>query len=708
MRRKGPNAWAAPRRSPGNSRRFRVDYPRQGRRGLLRLVPSWRQLLGISLICCGAVAALLGYVYSTVHIADVNATARAEANIYYWADGKQMVTTGAVNRQNIPLSDIPPSLQNAVIAAENADFYTDPGFSVGGVGRAVVNMARGGEVQGGSTITQQYVKNTYLTPEQTVDRKLRELCLAVKLSRSLSKQEILQGYLNTSWFGRNAYGVQAAAVAYYGMDAKELDPGRSALLAALLKGAEQYDPSLSEANHRRAEARWRYVLDRQVELGHMSREERAKYTVFPEPRRQSVPTGLSGQTGYLVDVANKYIAKRTGLTTEDLGRGGYRIRTTFDRTKVEQLRQTVEKVSAQALDPERRIADRDVQVGAASVRPGDGAVLALYGGPDATRHFTNNADTAGVPVGSAFKPFVLAAALQHGVRSGGVAPPRLPVTSDSFYDGTGTLTSAAPLLPPEGASSGANPFAGGGLPFSTGLPTLREALVPGGDGGGDGEEGGDSVYSRLGEDVGLAKVRDLAVGTGLLPQSMAPLERRFSVGTSTPSAIRMADAYATFAEDGRRTDPYSVTAVTYRGTPLEGLERPPGRQVLDTDVAREVSRAMRDVAVDALAPDTLRALAPVSAGRTGDDDRLPAAWFIGYTEEQSTAVTVFRNKPGKGGLLPMFGVGGVEGASDGGGSGPERGDFLPLRVWSSYMAATVSGTRPAPDREGDGASADAR
>ncbi|OEJ28418.1 penicillin-binding protein [Streptomyces agglomeratus] len=677
----GNNTGHGNTNNSSNSRRLRVDYPRRGRRGLLRLVPSWRQLLALSLLCCGAVAALVGYVYSTVHIADVNAAARAEANVYYWADGTHMVTVGAVNRQNIPLSDIPPSLQNAVIAAENADFYSDPGFSVGGVGRAVVNMARGGQVQGGSTITQQYVKNTYLTPEQTVDRKLRELCLAVKLSRSLSKQEILQGYLNTSWFGRNAYGVQAAAVAYYGMDAKDLDPGRSALLAALLKGAEQYDPSLSEANHRRAEARWRYVLDRQVELGHMTREERARYTVFPEPRPQSVSPGLSGQTGYLVDVANKYIQKRTGLTAEELGRGGYRIRTTFDKTGVERLRRSVEQVTARALDPGNRAADRDVQVGAASVRPSDGAVLALYGGPDATEHFTNNADTAGVPVGSAFKPFVLAAALQHGVRSAGAAPPRLPVTSDSFYDPTGALTAATPLL----ARGGESRFGDGVLPFATGLPTLREALV----------RGGDSVYSRLGEDVGLAKVRDLAVSTGLLPQSMAPLERRFSVGTSTPSAIRMADAYATFAEEGRRTDPYSVTAVTYRGARLEGLEPPPGRQVLDTAVAREVSRAMRDVAVDALAPDTLRALGPVAAGRTGDDDRLPAAWFVGYTEELSTAVTVFRDKPGRGGLLPLTGLGGAAGP----GASAETRDFLPLRVWSSYM--TAASEAPAPAQETD-------
>ncbi|MEE1752987.1 transglycosylase domain-containing protein [Streptomyces sp. SP18CS02] len=662
-------AGARPRRGPWRGSR-RIDYPRRNRRGALRFVPSWRQLLALSLLCCGGFAALLGYVYSTVHITDVNATARAEANVYYWADGSQMVSVGSINRQNVPLSDIPPSLQNAVVATENSTFYSDPGFSVRGLARAVVNMARGGEVQGGSTITQQYVKNTYLTQDQTLDRKLRELCLAVKLSRSLSKKEILQGYLNTSWFGRNTYGVQAASVAYYGVDAKDLDPSRGALLTALLKGGDFYDPSLSAAHHSRAEARWRYVLDRQVELGYMTPQERAGYTVFPEPRPRSVSTGLAGQTGYLVDVANKFIEKRTGLTAEDLGRGGYRIRTTFDRSKVEQLRRTVESVTTKALDPARRIADRDVQVGAASIRPGDGAVLALYGGSDATKHFANNADTSGVPVGSAFKPFVLAAALQHGVRPGGAAFPRLPVTSDSFYDRTGALTSRGTWLLPGRLEAGSRGFLDGAFPASG--PTLRQALV----------RGDDTTYSRLGGDVGLEEVRDLAVGTGLLPASMAPLEPAFPVGTSTPSAIRMADAYATFADDGRQSDPYSVTAVTFRGAALEGLERPAVRRVMDAEVAREVSDAMRDVAVDAVDPDTMRALPPVVAGRTGDDDRLPATWFVGSTEELSTAVTVFRNKPGQDALLPVTGMGG---------SGQDRGDFLPLRVWSSYMTAVRPG-----------------
>ncbi|WP_023591142.1 transglycosylase domain-containing protein [Streptomyces thermolilacinus] len=621
-----------PRARPG----LRVDYPRRGRRGAARFLPSWRQLLALALLGLTGAAGLLGWLYVTTPIPDVNAGASSEATVYYWADGSRMVSVGPVNRQNVPLSDIPGPLRDAVIATENATFYSDPGFSVRGLVRAVVNTARGGELEGGSTITQQYVKNTYLTQERTLSRKLRELCLSVKLSRSLAKDEILQGYLNTSWFGRDAYGVQAAAVAYYGTDARNLDPSQGALLAALLKGGDFYDPELSAEHRRRAEARWRYVLDRQVELGFMTRAQRAAYADFPEPRSRSVASGLAGQTGYLVDAANKDLRNRTGLTAEELGRGGYRVRTTFERAAVDRLRRAVEGVAARAGastggdgGPGGAGAGAggpsgsggETQFGAASVRPGDGAVLALYGGPDATRHFTSNADTAGVPAGSAFTPFVMAAALRQGVRG---------------HDGT------------------------------DGAQALRRALV----------RADADVFLGLGEAVGLDRVRDVAVGAGLLPGSMAALEPPFALGTSTPSAIRMAGAYGTFATGGLRAEPYSVTAVAYRGAPLEGLERPAARQVLEPDVAREVARGLRDVAVDAVDPDTLRALGPVAAARTSGADRAEAVWFVGYGEDLSTAVTVFRTGPRGAGLLPL--------------TEPDAGE-LPLRAWSAYMTASAAG-----------------
>ncbi|MEU6121432.1 transglycosylase domain-containing protein [Streptomyces sp. NPDC047123] len=534
------------KRSRRRGRRRLVDHPRAGRGGLRRRLPSWRQLLGACGLSATAVTVLFVCVYVAVDIPDENEAARREANVYYWADGSQMVSTGEVDRQNVELDQIAPAAVNAVIAAENETFYEDSGVSPKGLARAAVNMVRGQETQGGSTITQQYVKNTYLSQDQTVTRKVKEFVIALKLDRKKSKAEILKGYLNTSWFGRGANGIEAAAHAYYGIPAKKLDAGQGALLAATLKGAEQYDPSISPGNHERARQRWAWILDRQVRVGLMTKKERARYRTFPEPRSQSRSTSLGGQTGYLVDIANRYLKQHTDLTDETLARGGHRIHTTFEKDKVNRLERAVRHVLDGDTDPRRRAADRHLQAGAASVRPSDGAIVALYGGPDATEHFTNNADTSGVPAGSAFKPFVLAAALQHGVpyRAGAAPDPgfgavpdlHLAITADSAYTSGGFLG----VLP------------GGPDPDH---PTLGEALL----------SGGNATYVRLGTDV--------------------------------------------------------------------------------------------------------------AAGRTGDQDRLRSAWFAGFTKDLSTAVTLFRVRPGEPRLLPMSGVGGPA---------SRRGNELPPRIWHQY------------------------
>lgn len=640
-------------------RRRLVDYPRRGRRGLRRWLPSWRHWLGGLTFLVASLGCLFAFVYASVDIPDANAAARREANVYYWADGTQMVSTGEVNRQNVRLSEIPDAVENAVIAAENDTFYSDSGVSPKGLARAAVNMVRGQETQGGSTITQQYVKNTYLSQGQTVTRKAKEFVLALKVDRKMSKREILQGYLNTSWFGRGAYGIEAAAHAYYGISARQLDPSQGAALAALLKGAEQYDPSVSAVNHHRSEARWKWILDRQVKAGLMKAEVRGKFTTYPEPHKESRATSLGGQTGYLVDVANKYIKQHTTLTDKDLARGGYKIHTTFDKGRVRRLKGAVERVLDREIDPKKRDADKGVQVGAASVRPADGAILALYGGADATEHFTNNADTSGVPVGSAFKPFVLASALEHGI---GTSDRTSPVSAGSFYGDGGLLReSTAPALGSgSGSGSGSDVSSplGGDVPNSA-HPTLRQALA----------KGGNATYVRLGKDVGWERVRRTAVASGLLEGSMARLERTFPIGTSTPSAIRMAGAYSTFVNRGLRHDPYSVTKVVKNDETVDGLARPAARRALDPDVADEAADAMRGVGASSVGR-------PVIAGRTGDQDRLRSAWFTATTEDLSTAVTMFRTGPGEPQLLPMSGVGGAS---------SRHGNVFPVQIWRDYV-----------------------
>ncbi|REK89454.1 penicillin-binding protein [Streptomyces inhibens] len=646
-------------------RRF-IDYPRQGREGPRRWLPSWRQWLGtfsLGIIC---LAGLFALVYANVDIPNENELAGREATVYYWADGSQMVSVGAVNRQNITLDKVPDSVENSVIAAENATFYSDAGVSIQGIGRAVVNMISGEDTQGGSTITQQYVKNTYLSQDQTVTRKLKEFIISLKVSNQKSKREILRGYLNTSWFGRGSYGIQAAAHAYYGIDADKLNPSQGAMLAAVLKGSEQYDPGLSKANHERAVERWSWILDRQVTTGKMTEQERAKYREFPEPRALSKPTSQAGQIGYLIDIANKFIKAGTGLTDKDLARGGYRIHTTFDKQRTRRLEKAVNDVRRQNLDPKKRAADTFVEVGAASVRPKDGAIVALYGGTDATRHFSNNADTTAVPAGSAFKPFVLAAALQQQVDRPEVDDEARPVDRQKWF---GDLTGA-----------------------------LMNAENP--------------PFVQAGQRIGLERIRDVAVAAGLREESMARLEQTFPLGTSAPSAIRMASAYTTFTNGGLHADPYAVTKMTYGGKKLPGFNRTGPEQVLDAGVAQQVSGALEGLGWRTLGiPGGKPVQQPVAAGLTEPGDRMKSAWFIGSApaagllpgsgpgtgsgswdgirpdqapgagdgSEPTTAVTMFRNKPGAPELLPMNGVGGPK---------TGLGTTLPPKIWSAYQEAS--------------------
>ncbi|MET9700501.1 transglycosylase domain-containing protein [Streptomyces sp. NPDC006529] len=633
------------------ARRRLIDFPRHGRRGRRRWTPSWKLASGLFLLFTGALAGLFTAIYLQVEIPDAHDSARRQATVYYWADGSRMVSVGEVNRQDVQLSQVPESVQAAVIAAENADFYSDSGVSVTGIGRAALNIVKGKETQGGSTITQQYVKNTYLSQDQTVQRKIKELFLSLKVSNQRPKAEILEGYLNTSWFGRDAYGVQAAAYAYYGIPAKDLDPSQGALLAAVLKGAESFDPSLGANNHKRAEDRWAWILDRQVATGSMSAGERAKYTRFPEPKPPAKPTSQAGQTGYLVDIANKYLKSRGGITDKDLASGGYAVHTTFEKDKEVALTKAVEQVRAERLDPKKRAEDQFVQVGAASIRPKDGAVVAVYGGSDAIEHFTNNADTSGVPAASAFKPFVFAAALEAE-----------SVGGERSADGEGPAPRKPGAIRPSGPGTAA--------------AELHKALV----------SSDHTPFVEAGKKIGLKAVKELAVSSGLREDSMAKLEPTFSIGTSTPSAVRLASAYTTFVNQGRATEPYSVTRVERHGVAVDGLGAAKPRRAMSSDAASIVGSALREVGWRVVGPPKdQRTHVPFMAGGTGPNDRMNSAWFIGATTELSTSVVMFRTKPDVPQLLPMQGVGGPDSA---------RGSAFPPLIWEAYTDVAAPAPPP--------------
>ncbi|WP_189540463.1 transglycosylase domain-containing protein [Streptomyces gelaticus] len=637
----------------------RPDFPRAGRRGWRRWVPSWRLVLGSVLMFTATLATVVGIAYARTDIPeDLNAFATQQDTVYYWADGTPMARTGWVSRQEMPLSKIPDHVRWAVLAAENANFYSDHGISTQGITRALWRTVSDGDTQGGSTITQQYVKNVYLSQDQSFSRKFTEMLMAVKLDSRLSKDEILQEYLNTSWFGRGTYGLQRASQAYYGKEVTQLNASEGAFIASLLKGASLYDPAVNPRNRERAVERWRWTLDRMVEIGKLAPAERATYTTFPEPKPPHRPNSAGGQDGYLVQLAESYAKRAAHISDARFDLGGYQIYTTFEKPRMTALTRSV-RDARRALDPEQRKADRFVRFGAASVAP-DGRILAVYGGPDFERQAFNESNAGTVPAGSAFTPFVYAAGLQHGVsqkRNG----PRSTITPATVYDGDDGI----PVMTPEGPywdRSGKMVKGHNDDGTSYGPISLHEAMA----------KSVDSPFLQLGMDTGLKLVRSTAEASGLLPSSFGPPVPAFAMGNSTPSAIRMADAYGTFAARGVHTDPYSVRKVTRNGEPVR-LDLPRPRRAVRSEVADEITASLvrpggRNGAVS-LTP------AATKAGTTEDDT---ARWYVGYGPTASTAVVVYRMDLTKSlAPLPLKGLAG----------GPADDGKLPAQIWNTYMEA---------------------
>ncbi|EME97908.1 penicillin-binding protein [Streptomyces mobaraensis NBRC 13819 = DSM 40847] len=691
--RRRPPGGAGPGRArrdggrPGK-KRF-IDYPRAGRAGWRRWIPSWRLVTGSIASFIGLIVGTVGVALAVVQVPSAQLASKVQKNVYYWSDGKQMVVAGggSLNRQIVPISQIPMSMQNAVISAENASFYKDWGVDPMGIARAVVKMAQGGETQSGSTITQQFVKNTYLSQEQTLKRKATELLISVKVGATQDKHDILAGYLNTAYYGRGAYGIQAAARAYYDKDCADLTPSESAYLAATLNGPNLYDPyggqgpaATPEKNTKRATDRWKWTLDREVQVGHMEAAERDKWVGqgFPQPQKPKPATNRAGQIGYLTDLADNYITAHSTISKGELDKGGYQIYTTFDRKKVNALAKSVEDVRKANLKPDVRDVDKYVQFGGASVEPGTGKIVAIYGGENALTHFTNNADYTGVQVGSTFKPFVLAAAMTHGKRNPALGAQqsdsqRTLVSPESIYNGDNKLTLRMYNGTVWHDQDGREWHQKNDGDEDKGLISLRTAM----------QFSVNTPYIQLGMDVGTDLVREAALAAGLDKEQLASITPTFSLGTSAPSAIRLAGAYATFADSGRQIDPYSVEKVEKDGKPVYQHEKK-STQAFSANVANNVTDVLKTV-VEAGTGTAAKLGARPVAGKTGTTDGNRSAWFAGYTPQLSTAIGMYRVDPNAKNqqFLSMRGVGGkptIHGAS------------FPAEIWADYMGKALKGT----------------
>ncbi|MFI6446169.1 transglycosylase domain-containing protein [Kitasatospora sp. NPDC050543] len=634
--------------------------------------PPRRRALPTRRVTLGALAGLLllgvaafATLYLIVPVPDPNAHAVAQNNIYYYADGTtEIARTGAVNRSDVPIEQIPLDTRHATVSAEDRSFYQNTGVDLTGMARAGWNTLTGKGTQGGSTITQQYVKNYYLTQDQTVSRKVKELFIALKVDQRRSKDEILAGYLNTSYFGRNAYGIQSAAHAYFNIDVSQLDTAQSAYLAALLQAPSAYDvKNTTPANRAKALARWNYVLDGMVTLGFLDPATRAG-TTFPEPVDPKPVTGLSGQAGYLVDIADRYLANTGAIDATALRAGGWRITTTFEKDRQDAFAAAVQQELTAELDPKARPAtDTDVRVAGASVEPATGRIVAAYGGPDYARQPYNDALRQDNQIGSTFKPFDLAAALTDGHTT----EDDLPITTETVYDGTSerpVVGGPTPYAPPNEDDDDFGPI------------TLREAMV----------KSVNSVYAQLGVDAGLDDVRQTALRLGLPDNTpgMDPANTSMALGTATPSALDLAAAYAALAAHGQARTPWAVLKLERPGhaDPPE-LPDHPARTALDRGTADAVTDVLRQVVSPAGTGAAALELGRPAAGKTGTTDSDLAAWFAGYTPELATTVGLFRENPKTHAKEPLNGTAGLTRVN---------GGTFPTEIWTAYMRDALDGT----------------
>ncbi|MEU6479011.1 transglycosylase domain-containing protein [Streptomyces sp. NPDC047017] len=618
----------------------------------------------VVLVLLGFGAFFLGY--SLVKIPPANALAMKQANVYLYADGTEITRDGDINRENVDLSQVSPAAQHAVLAAEDRDFYTETAVDPKAMLRAGWNTATGKGKQSGSTITQQYVKNYYLGQEQTVTRKVKEFFISIKLDRNESKDKILEGYLNTSYFGRNAYGVQAAAQAYYGVKAKDLDPARAAYLAALVNAPSEYDVAAHPENKTAAVARWNYVLDGMVKKGWLGASERAGLK-FPEPRQATVPTNMAGQRGYLVRAVKDYLAKNKILDEDELAAGGYRITTTIQKDRQNAFVKAVDDQLMKKLDKKGNKVDRYVRAGGAAVDPKTGEVVAMYGGIDYTKQYTNNATRRDFQVGSTFKPFVFTSAVQNE----STTQDGRTITPNTLYDGTNKR-------PVQGWSGGEYAPENEDQ-RSYGQITVREAT----------DKSVNAVYAQLAADVGSGKVKDTAVALGV-PATTPSLigSPSIALGTATASVLDMTEAYATLANHGKHGAYRMVTKITKDGANAVVLP------TYESTVSQAVSRQAADTTTAVLqsvvqngtgAP--AQAIGHPAAAKTGTAEDDKAAWFAGYTPDLATVVSVMGQDPDNAKHMPLYGALGLDRIN---------GSGAPGSIWAQFMGDALKNT-PATD-----------
>ncbi len=643
----------------GGRRRVRGDEEPDDRPWFKRfLSKAWKPALAFcGLMIIGGVAAF-AILYATapdVGELDEKAETQLNATQIMWAsegeeeeDSEVAFTTGEVNRISVERKEIPSTVISGVLAAEQLTFYEDPGINIAGIGRALLS---GGDAGGGSSITQQMARNYYdaLSNEQTITRKVREIFIAIKLAQQQEPDEVLEAYLNTIYFGRNASGVEAAAQAYFDKSVGDLDAAEGAFIGMIIQqpsGFANPEPDSWHDRYMRGE-RWDYMKNQLVELHKINpdlglSQSEADALEFPEPIEYDDGGESDPKVGYMYNAIVDEVEERyEGIDGTDIATKGYVIETSLDPELMDAASAAFEVLPPGA---------EDTMFGLTAVRPDTGEIVAFNGGPDSSQ-VINNSLTHQTQAGSSYKPYVLATALENGI---GLR---------STFDGSTPQDFPGLASPVNNATT--TPYGDVDLIKST-ADSINTPFV------------------KLAIEVGEEKVDNLAVEMGVHPDRVTTSTRGplIALGTHQVNALDQASAYSTFATGGRHYPAHMVTEIRDMNgnviDPVDKDELENGTEVLNAGVAADATHAMRQVVEGGGGSNAALSDGRPVAGKTGTSSDAVSAWFVGFTPQLSTAVGLSR-----------LGAGPLE--FEGIGNSAVFGGSTSAKVWKAFMETAMEG-----------------
>ncbi|MGW0043293.1 transglycosylase domain-containing protein [Rhodococcus sp. NPDC003348] len=617
-----------------------------------------------SLVALGMVVPLLAFMvaYVTQDVPRPGDMKTNQVATIYASDGNTVLSTIVPpegNRTDVSIDQIPKHVRDAVLAAEDRDFYSNPGFSISGFARAARDNVLGKDsAGGGSTITQQYVKNAMVGSERSITRKMRELVISAKMAQQWSKDDILAAYLNTIPFGRGVFGIAAASQAYFDKPIEELTVEEGAVLAATIQQPYGLDPSTNPTG---AETRWGYVLDGMVGAKTLDSGQRSGM-VYPHVVPLSeVDTGAvgSGPAGLIRNQVVKEL-EANGINEQVLNTEGLQITTTID--------DQAQQAAVDAVTTNMEGENEELRTAVVSIDPKTGGVKAYYGGAEGSGY---DFAQAGLQTGSSFKVFGLASALNEGI----------PLSK--MYDSSSLTLGGVTITNVEGESCGTCTIAEA-LKRSLNTSFYRQMLSI---------ENGPEKIAEIAHKAGIPEDIPGVAGTSL-QESNGKSENGIVLGQYQSRVIDMASSYATLAASGVYRTPHFVQkVVTADGTVL--LDRggaSVGEARLKPAVADNVTAAMQPIAAysrgHGLAGGRPSA-AKTGTAQLGDTGQNKDAWMVGYTPSLATAVWVGTEQG-----LPLQNSWG----------GLMYGSGLPSDIWKATMDGALEGTDvesfPTPDAIG--------